>query len=181
LPVDVIEAERGDLPAAKPEPNKQDHDRVVPAAQRRAAIAACQDRLDVGVGDPPGKSEPAPSGHRQRGLGQVGAGQAFQEAEAQERPQPEDEVLGRGDRHRRGNPQHCRRHLSRGDLGQPGRQPGQEPPGLVQVAGDGPGGQAALGHQIPLEGGEQSVCSRNRPRSRPGCHAGRAKDLQQAQ
>ena len=56
-------------------------------------------------------------------------------AEAQQRPQPGDEVLRRAHRDRRGLAQHGPRHLCRRHVGKAaGRQPGQEPGCVTHVA-----------------------------------------------
>ena len=46
----------------------------------------------AGLADSPGQRRAAPPGHRERRIGQIRAGQAFEEAEAQERAQHGDEV-----------------------------------------------------------------------------------------
>ena len=98
-PVDVVEPERSDLRTPESEAHEQDDDRVVPAAKRAAAIAAVQDGPDLGPGEPAGKRGP-PALHGKSRLREVDPDKALEEQEAEEGPQPGDEVLRSGGRHR---------------------------------------------------------------------------------
>ena len=53
LPVDVVEGERGDLPAAQAIGDQQQQDRVVPPARRGPAVDTGQDPVDLVPGDRP--------------------------------------------------------------------------------------------------------------------------------
>jgi hypothetical protein len=160
-PIDVVQSQPGHFPSAQAQPQQQHDDRVVAAPDRAAPVAAVQDRPGVGLGDPQRQRRASPPGQRQRRPGQIGRHLPLHEAEAQERPQPGDEVLCRAHRDRRGLIQHRPSHVRGRHTAQALRcQPGQETACMVHVAAGRARRQSTLGQQVPLERFQQRISRR---------------------
>ena len=57
-PVEIVQAERGDIPGAQPQPDQQRHHRVVPAPRRCGPIAGGQQRRPALRRSPPNHATP---------------------------------------------------------------------------------------------------------------------------
>ena len=97
-PVDVLQTQGGDLARPKTQADQEQQDGVVAPPNRPPPVARAQQGGDVPSAHPLRQPGGTPSRHRQRSRRQVGVGQALEVAEAQERAQRRDEVLGRSDR-----------------------------------------------------------------------------------
>ena len=92
-PVDVIEAEAGDLAGAKPEPGQQEQDGPVTAALARPPVTAGHQALDLLDRRPAGQGGVPAAGHWRDRLGKRCGDDASHVEEAQERAQRGREVL----------------------------------------------------------------------------------------
>ena len=148
-PVDVAQAQRGDLAGAQPEPRQDGQDREVPAPGRASAIAAAEQPPDICGADRPGQPGQRPAGDRRHRRQQAGPGQPFELQVAQERAQARADRLGFAHRSPLADRQDKAGHRRGSQAVQLARRPGLhvpcEPAGDADVLRD-----ARLRRQAPL-------------------------------
>ena len=96
-PVEILELHRRDLSCTQPEPGQQQQDRIVAAADERAAIAARQQLEDRRRLQSTWQREPTAIGNRGHCPSQRKLDLARHMQIAQQRPQPGHELLSQRD------------------------------------------------------------------------------------
>ena len=172
-PVDVVQAEPGDLPGPQAHPGQHQQDRPVPAPGRGGRVAGVQHRLDLpGLQRPgqPGERVPGRRRHRAR---QRDGQDAVDVQEAEQGPQRGHDPLGRP-RLLPGPVQHECPYLAGGQLLQLQAPVVFECPllkeraGQADVQGDRRRCQAPLGGQVGREPVQQQARLRRRLRGGSG-------------
>ena len=115
-PVDVLQAQRGDLPGSQSEPCQQHDHRVLASPQPRGPVTGFQECLGLGWADSLRQQGGLGRADQQRRAGQIALDLSGHQAEPQERPKGVAQLLHR---HRRPDStffQQCLSHLRRRQL-----------------------------------------------------------------
>jgi hypothetical protein len=112
-PADVIQAQRGDLPGAQPEPGQQRQHREITAPGRGALVAAGQQRRHLPRPQRLGQPGQPPAGHRGHRVAKRLADQALHMQESEQRSQRGHRQLRRALRLTRTGSHHERGDLAR--------------------------------------------------------------------
>jgi hypothetical protein len=150
MPVQVVQGQGRDLAGPQAEPGQEHDDGVIPPPGSRGTVAAAQQRghrLRARRRPPAG---PAAAGNMRDRVRQRPGDETADVHEPQQRPQRRRGIPGRVRGLLPGGPDHERGHVRPGQRCRDGKAPGQERPGIPQVAGAGARCQAPLAGQVAV-------------------------------